>query len=153
MIDEPANAESKTTASPDGAEPDVYRAEVARLKAQADWVGAAINRGMADHRAVEEIMLFMAASIYSKAFLEALAKRHADGVADLVRERFRKKGTTTELQIGVDDGSATTVIVTGDLPDEARLALLDLDVTAYELRGKLLRWDRATSAWCPADDQ
>ena len=34
------------------------------------------------------------------------------------------------------------MVVTDDLPDEARLALLDLDVTADDLRGKLLRWDQ-----------
>ena len=73
-------------------------------------------------------------------------------LADLVRKRFRKNGTTTECQIGVDGGAAATIVVTADTPDEARLALLDLDVTADEVRGKLLRWDSSASAWRPADD-
>jgi len=91
--------------------------------------------------------LWVLIPIYSKAFLETLARRHADGVADLLRKRFRKNGATTECQISIDSDASATVAVTGDLPDEARLALLDLDVTADEVRGKLLRWDGNTSAW------
>ena len=37
----------------------------------------------------EQVLVYAAASIYGKAFLEALAKRHADGIADQVRKRFR----------------------------------------------------------------
>jgi len=101
----------------------------------------------------EQLALVAAVSIYSKAFLEALAKRHADAVADLVRKRFRKNGKDTELEIGLDGDTAAKIVVTADTPDEARLALLDLDVTADDLRGKLLRWDGSASAWRPADDQ
>ncbi len=39
------------------------------------------------------------------------------------------------------------------MPDEARLAVLDLDVTADVVRGQVLRWDSSASAWQPADDQ
>ena len=100
-----------------------------------------------------EVAFLAAAAIYSKAFVEALARRHADGFADLVRTRVRRKGKSDEYRIGVDGDVAAAVVVTDDLPDEARLALLDLDVTADELRGKLLRWDSSDSAWLPADDQ
>ena len=101
----------------------------------------------------EQLAFLAAASIYSKAFLEALAKRHADAIADLVHTRFHRHGKNTEAEIGVADGSAATIAITADLPDEARLALLDLDVTADELRGKVLRWDNSASAWRPADDK
>ena len=56
-----------------------------------------------------------------------------------MRTRFRKNGKANEFVIGVEDNSAATVIVTADLPDEARLALPDLDVTGEEMHGKLLR--------------
>ena len=39
------------------------------------------------------------------------------------------------------------LIVTEDLPDEARLALLDLDVTAEDACSKYLRWDNDSMAW------
>jgi len=92
-------------------------------------------------------------AIYSKAFLETLAKHHADAVADLLSRSWRKSGPTAEAEIGLDGDAAAKILVTADIPDEARLALLDLDVTAEELRGKVLRWDAAASAWRPADDR
>jgi hypothetical protein len=51
--------------------------------------------------------------------------------------------------VGHDE--AATVVVTRNLPDEARLALLDLDVTAEDLRGKVLRWSRKDEVWLPDD--
>jgi hypothetical protein len=94
-----------------------------------------------------------AAALYAKTFLETLAKRHADALEDLVEARVHRKGKPDEYRIGVDDGSAATIAITVDTPDEARLALLDLDVTADELRGKVLRWDDTASAWRRADDR
>jgi hypothetical protein len=100
-----------------------------------------------------------AVAIYSKAFLEALGSRTGEGVANLaarlggfMRRRVRWKGgggSEFEYLIGPDDGSAAIIVVTEDTPDEARLALLDLDVTAPELRGKELYWDPATGMWRP----
>jgi hypothetical protein len=49
-------------------------------------------------------------------------------------------------------GSGTPHLRGKDTPDEARLALLDLDVTAEELSGKVLRWDSSASAWRPDSD-
>jgi hypothetical protein len=128
----------------------------------------------------EELVLAYTAATFSTAFIQALGKRAGDGlvdlskrVGDLVRAGVRKKGTPTEYHleaedgttvaviivttgiaeyhIEVKDGTSPVVIVTADLPDEARLALLDLDVTSDELRGKPLRWDSATGAWCPSE--
>lgn len=103
-----------------------------------------------------QVMLAFALGNFSVAFIQALGQRAADGaakqVSDLVRTRVRRKGKPDEARIGVADGSAATIAITADTPDEARLALLDLDVTADELRGKLLRWDSTTSAWRPSDD-
>lgn len=88
-----------------------------------------------------------AAAIYAKAFLETLATHHADALNDAVRTRIRKNGKTRELLIGPEDGSAAILVVTGKTPDEARLALLDLDVTSEEVRGKILRWDEDAMVW------
>lgn len=101
----------------------------------------------------EMYTLSTAIAIYSKAFVEALAKRHADGLADLLRTRPSKNGENDEAEIGLDDGTSATIAITVDTPDEARLALLDLDVTSEELRGKLLHWDSAASAWRPANTE
>lgn len=98
----------------------------------------------------EELALLAALTVFAKAFLETLGRRAGDGLADLVRARPLRRGKTTGALVSVDDAAATIVITT-DLPDEARLALLDLDVTAEELRGMLLHWDRAAGAWCPVE--
>lgn len=39
------------------------------------------------------------------------------------------------------DGRATVFEVSDDLSDEARLALIDIDMTNTEIRGHRLRWD------------
>jgi hypothetical protein len=96
---------------------------------------------------------------FSAAFVQALGQRAANGTAklperisDLVRTRVRRKGKPGEYHIGVGDGSAATIALTEDTPDVARFALLDLDLTADEVRGKLLRWDSNEWVWRPADD-
>lgn len=101
----------------------------------------------------EQIALIAAASVYSKAFLEALAKRHADAFAGQVRARFRKKGKDAQLEVGLDGDASAKIVITVGTPDEARLAVLDLDVTADEVCGKELCWDSGASAWRPTDDQ
>lgn len=101
-----------------------------------------------DNLAVDVIApLMTVGAVYTKAFVETLAKHHADALSDAVRTRFRRKGKAREVLVGPDDGSAATIIITDETPDEARLALLDLDVTADELRGKVLRWDEKAMAW------
>jgi chromosome segregation ATPase len=121
-----------------------------------------LQRGIQEHEDVhynrfwaspDHLAAIGAAAIYAKAFLETLAKRHADALEDLVETRIRRKGKPDEYRIGVDADSVATIAITEDTPDEARLALLDLDVTADEVRGKLLRWDSSASAWRPADDR
>jgi hypothetical protein len=130
MTDQSADIAPKNAVSSSDAEPDENRVKInMRSLSGVDSSSCMASTG--------EVGCLATAAIYSKAFVEALAKRHADGVADLVRTRVRRKGKTA------------TIAITADLPDEARLALLDLDVTADELRGKLVRWDSTTSTWRP----
>jgi len=81
--------------------------------------------------------------------LETLGKNSADGLRESVRTRFRKNGMARELLVGPDDGAAATLVITSDTPDEARLAVLDLDVTAEDVRGRFLQWDSETGTWRP----
>jgi len=104
----------------------------------------------------ETAALTAAGAIYAKAFLETLGQRSGDGMAALAKRfgelvRLRSRKGEQGYLIGIE-GATAVVLVTEDLPDEARLALLDLDVTAEEVRGKYLRWDGTARAWRPDDN-
>jgi hypothetical protein len=161
VTDEPVATGPENAVPSGGARPDEGRVEVVlgetgipedpgiRREGPAASPSQLASRSLPVHAFGPEMYLTgTAIAVYSKAFVEALAKRHADGLADRVRTRSR----TREARIGLPDSESATIVITARMPDEARLALLDLDVTADEVRGKLLRWDSKASAWRPADD-
>ena len=67
--------------------------------------------------------------------------------------QVRKKGKPDEAVIGFKGKEAAMIVVTHDLPDEARLALIDLDFSAEAVRGRVLRWDAEAAAWLPDDQE
>lgn len=108
--------------------------------------------------AFEQMVLAFMVGNFPSAFIQSLGQRAAGGaaklprrVADLVCNYVRKKGQSGEYRVEVDGDSAATVVITAKTPEEARLALLNLDVTATGLRGKELRWDPSAAAWRPSD--
>lgn len=152
MIDEPTDVtlddeelpdldRSLTELTPDEliAMKDAYAARGIRIYNSVPWEVVASLSGLA--------------AVYSKTVVETLAKHNAEWLIDAVRTRIRRNGRTREALVGPEANAAAIIVVTDDLPDEARLALLDLDVTAPELRGKDLRWDTAVGEWRPAERQ
>jgi hypothetical protein len=102
----------------------------------------------------EQVVLAFMAGNFCSAFFQALGQRAANGAAglpkqasDLVRKRLKRKGMPDELHISAEGDATATIVITARTPDEARLALLDLDVTAEGMRGKTLRWDDKAMAW------
>lgn len=91
-----------------------------------------------------------------EAFCTELGKRLGGTTADwAARVRLhRKRGDSAEadLVVGVT-GAATVVELDESLPDEARLALLDLDPTAEALQGQRLRWNAEAGAWMPTGQE
>ena len=160
MTDEHEDAGSKTT-SPERVETDEDRIRASFEEMFRPTKGnvlraaaAGASREDADDAApqvLQEALVMFALGNFSAAFVQALGQRAADGAAkrmgDLVQKRLPRKGKPDECRIGVEDGSAATIAITADTPDEARLALLDLDVTAEEVRGKTMRWDNDVMAW------
>ncbi len=158
MTDEPANAGlnavDPVAGKLDRPLTELTVDELMALKAEFESRGVRIYNGAT----FEQMVLAFMVVNFSSAFIQALGQRAAGGAAklpkraaDLVCNHVRKKGRPDEYRIGVDDGSAATIVITADTPDEARLALLDLDVTAPELRGKELGWDRTNGEWRPSD--
>lgn len=95
-------------------------------------------------------------AVYSKAFLEALGAHTADTAASLpgrIRRRMLERGQArshdTAAVLYLQGADAAAILVTPDLPDEARLALLDLDPTDPELRGRILAWNGERERWLP----
>jgi len=158
MTDEPANAGPKAI-DPladilDRPLTELTVGELMTLKAEFESRGIRIYNSAAS----EQMVLAFMIGNFSSAFIQALGQCAAGGAAklprraaDLVCKYVRKKGRPDEYRIGVDGGSAATIVITAKTPDEARLALLDLDVAAPGLRGKELRWDPTTAAWSPSD--
>jgi hypothetical protein len=163
MTDKPVHGESKTS-MPDSAEEDASAAESSNIGVLIKADGSI----SIDHSAIgaeaqvvvtpETVAIVTAVAIFSKAFLETLGHRTGEGVAnlskrvgDLVRARIKGRGEPDKYLIGLDGGATAIVVVTDDTPDEARLALLDLDVTAPDLRGKYLSWSRGAAAWLPTE--
>jgi hypothetical protein len=167
MTDEPTEAIPWTSWSPGGDEPDedVTLAVIGEVLKAMDPEGREDARTQARranldqnywhshlHLTPDDLVIGLVLRDFAKAYIDALLKRAADGTFDYVgRIRFRRRRKSGETRLGVDGGAAATVVVTEDLPDEARLALLDLDVTTPELRGKELRWDKAAEAWRPSE--
>ena len=105
----------------------------------------------------ETIVALAVGSTTLGAFVQAIAaelgKRTVEGVPKTIRvvvryaKRFwRKKLVSAEVKTEVGDITAT-LIVTSDLPDEARLALLDLDFSDPGLNGKTLSWNIQAGVW------
>ncbi len=101
-----------------------------------------------------------AATVFGKAFLEALGERAADGAAALPaklrrrwfqRARRSDSGVEVVTVLDIENVDAAAILVTADLPHGARLALLDLDPTAPGLHGKVLGWDAETQQWVPVE--
>jgi len=88
------------------------------------------------------------------AFCTELGKRLGGSVADwAARMKLRPRGNDPDQSdlLVEFDGAVILIELNKDLPDEARLALLDLDVEASAVRGHRLAWDRTAQRWVSAD--
>ncbi|MFE5894857.1 hypothetical protein ACFQ6E_38840 [Streptomyces sp. NPDC056462] len=66
--------------------------------------------------------------------------------------RRRRQGDEVQVTVAGANASMFRVELGPDLTDEARLALIDLDVKRPELRGHLLHWSEDAKAWLPVPD-
>jgi MoaA/NifB/PqqE/SkfB family radical SAM enzyme len=105
---------------------------------------------------VVEIVLAGTFGSLVTAFCKELGKRLGGTTADwLSRTHIRRRGgrpnavsKSDEADLIVNSDDAVTIIeLSEDLSDEAKLAMLDLDISDQKVRGKRLRWNDATQTW------
>ena len=156
MTNQPADTgrQAAHTPTPNLGRPltDMTVDELMALKAEY----AAHGSRLENRASIDQVLLAFMAGNFCSAFLQALGQRAGNSVAnlpkqasDLIRKRVRRRGQPDEYHISAQGDATATIVITASTPDEARLAVLDLDVTADEVRGKILRWDNEAMAWRP----
>lgn len=100
-------------------------------------------------------------------FLEAFAKKLGEDLGESTTTAARRlsarlRGGRTFVEAELPDEAeqldgfeefelpaspSITIVLDSDTPDEARIALLYLDMTRPDLRGKTLGWNRETKMW------
>jgi hypothetical protein len=107
--------------------------------------------------AIETVIAAGTLGSFATAFCAELGRRLGGTLADWasrVHLRRRHSGSAMgDLYITGDDEVVSVVEFSVSLPDEAKLALLDLDVTSPPLRGRRLAWNAEAKAWVPIDPQ
>ncbi len=100
--------------------------------------------------AIAEVVVAGGFLTFMRGYIDELGKRAGDSTADWlkrIRLRWTPKGKAV-LEVPVN-GVETTFEVDDYMSDEAKLALIDLDLTSEEVRGHKLKWDG--KAWVQAD--
>ncbi len=86
-------------------------------------------------------------------FVTAFATKLGERLGTTVRVKRmpwpQRRGRRAQLVVTQSFRQAVTIEVESGLSEEARLALIDLDVERPELWGHLLRWDQEAEAWLP----
>ncbi|MER5559720.1 hypothetical protein ABT071_14050 [Streptomyces sp. NPDC002506] len=88
-----------------------------------------------------------AVSPFVTAFATSLGQRLGTGVQ--VRRRARRGNVDGGNLVLMHRARTTTIEMSAELSDEARLALIDLDLNRPELWGHHLRWNEEAEAWLP----
>lgn len=153
VTDEPSDAGSQAVdpldATLDRPFTEMTVDELMARKAEFEARGIRIYNGASP----EQVILALMAGNFCSAFLQALGQRAGNNVAnlpkqasDLVRKHV-KRGGRDEYHISARDEATATIVITTGTPDDAWLALSEVDVTAPEVRGKRLRWDNDAMVW------
>ncbi|MCX4673556.1 hypothetical protein OG453_44170 [Streptomyces sp. NBC_01381] len=82
------------------------------------------------------------------AYLSKLGELLGESSASVLRRMWlRRRDRSSTLTITVDQAATVIVLPDGELTDEAKLALIDLDLTADGICGRTLSWDPETQTW------
>jgi hypothetical protein len=104
---------------------------------------------------VEEIAAgFLALKLlgpFAEAFASKLGERLGESTAAAVSKIRLFRGVRPPLEKfeALQATTDTLIVIPEVLSDDARLALIDIDLTQDEIRGKILRWDSESKTWNP----
>jgi hypothetical protein len=119
------------------------------------WWGWTRARGTEHNAMLSPAEVVIAAATlgpFVTAFAAKLGERFGERVALQRLPRWRRWRQRHELIVTVRSRNVIVIELDSQMGDDARLALIDLDVKRPELWGKRLRWDETTKAWCPTPD-
>ncbi|MFE3578219.1 hypothetical protein [Streptomyces vinaceus] len=110
--------------------------------------------------AFEEIVVgFLAVKLlgpFLETFATKLGERFGESTSQaLGRIRVTRRRNRTSRNLEIEDPqtfTSTVLVLPEEFTEEARLAVIELDVSAEEVRGKTLRWNPDTSTWQVVDD-
>ncbi|MFG2400843.1 hypothetical protein [Streptomyces lydicus] len=100
----------------------------------------------------ETVLIASMVSPFVAAFASKLGERLGTTVRIKRISWLQRLRRGRELVVALPFDRAITIEVRRGLSDEARLALLDLDVDQPELYGHRLRWDDEVKAWLPVPE-
>jgi hypothetical protein len=106
---------------------------------------------------VGAVVIALASGAFLRSFCEELGKRLGGSAADwMSRVRVRRKprdDNKAELTVLLHDSETIVELdVEGMFSDEAKLALIDLDLSAEGIRGHRVKWDAKARQWVVADE-
>lgn len=87
------------------------------------------------------------------AYISRLADLIAESTFEAVRRiKLKRRLRDDFISIEIPQGATAIVLPRDGLSDEARLAFIDLDLTAEGICGKTLYWDPAAQSWIPGPE-
>ena len=85
---------------------------------------------------------------FTEAFAAKLGERLGESTTNAIgRIRLLLDRRNSHRELDVITQGRTTLVLPEDFTDEAKLAAIELDVTADGIRGAVLHWNAATSQW------
>jgi hypothetical protein len=91
---------------------------------------------------------------FAEAFASKLGERTGESVASAVSKirLFRRRRPSRDEFVIRHSNASTFVVLPAAMTDDARLALIDLDLTQAGIIGKILHWDAVSATWRPFDN-
>ncbi|MFD8529407.1 hypothetical protein ACFV0L_18505 [Streptosporangium canum] len=93
---------------------------------------------------------------FLETFASKLGERFGESTGQVLgRIRVIRRRNRASAELEIDDPAThapTVLVLPADFSEEARLAVIELDITAEKVRGATMHWNPDTGAWEPTED-